>query len=40
MAFRQAETGRSDAWLRPLQPKQDLTSIFLEVGAAVSKEPG
>jgi hypothetical protein len=43
MAFRQGGIGRSATRLRPLQPKQELsclTSIFLDVGAAVSKETG
>ena len=43
MAFRQGETGRSAVRFLPLHPKQELSclsSIFLEVSAAVPKETG
>jgi hypothetical protein len=42
MAFRQGGTGRSAVQFRPLHLKQELsslTSIFLDVSAAVPKEP-
>jgi hypothetical protein len=43
MAFARAEPDDLAARFRPLQPKQKLsclTSIFLDVSAAVPKEPG